>query len=59
MSPAACWANCSSKMPKFGVNEDNRKEELIRLIERSVKELSLGELEALYYDMYTKGYIQD
>ena len=46
-------------MPKFGVNEDNRKEELIRLIERSVKELSLGELEALYYDMYTKGYIQD
>ena len=46
-------------MPTFGINEDNRKEELIRLIERSVKELSLGELEALYYDMYTKGYIQD
>ena len=35
-----------------------RKEELIRIIEPSIMELSLEQLEALYYDMLTKDYIK-
>jgi hypothetical protein len=40
--------------------EDNeiRREELIRMIEYSLVNLSLEELESLYYDMLTKDYIQ-
>ena len=36
-----------------------RREELIRIIERSVGQLTLAELEALYYDMTTKNYIHE
>lgn len=36
---------------------ENKKEELVRTIERSVERLSLQELESLYYDMLTKGYV--
>jgi hypothetical protein len=36
-----------------------RRDELINLIERSLKKLTLQELEALYYDMSTKNYIND
>lgn len=39
--------------------DDYRRDELIRLIERSVEGLTLQELEALYYDMSTKNYIND
>ncbi|MBW4871947.1 hypothetical protein KZY59_10425 [Prevotella buccae] len=43
----------------FGQQHDEgRREELIRQIEHSVAHLSLPELEALYYDMLTKDYIQ-
>jgi len=38
---------------------DSRREELIRTLEHSIERLSLQELEALYYDMLTKGYICD
>jgi len=42
----------------FEQDEDLRRNELIRKIEHSVENLSLPELEALYYDMLTKDYIR-
>ena len=44
---------------KFSQNDNYRREELIRIIEHSVEKLTLQELEALYYDMSTKSYIND
>ena len=46
-------------MNKFTQSEDYRRDELIRIIEHSVEKLTLAELEALYYDMTTKSYIND
>ena len=43
----------------LGEQDDYRRDELIRLIEHSVSRLTLQELEALYYDMCTKNYIND
>lgn len=43
----------------FSQSDEYRREELIRLIERSIEKLTLQELEALYYDMSTKSYIND
>ena len=43
----------------FGQSDDYRREELIRIIEHSVENLTLQELEALYYDMSTKNYINE
>lgn len=40
------------------VEESSRREELIRVIEHSVERLSLGQLEALYYDLVAKDYIK-
>ena len=39
--------------------DEFRREELIRIIEHSLEKLTLQELEALYYDMSTKNYIND
>lgn len=44
---------------RFGLSDEHRREELIRIIEHSVEKLTLSELEALYYDMSTKNYIND
>ncbi|MBR3432871.1 MAG: hypothetical protein IKH05_04910 [Bacteroidaceae bacterium] len=44
---------------QFGQSDDYRREELIRAIERTIQGLTLQELEALYYDMSTKNYIND
>ena len=44
---------------RFGQSDDFRREELIRIFEHSVESLTLQELEALYYDMSTKKYIND
>ncbi len=44
---------------RFGQTDEYRREELIRIIEHSVEKLTLQELEALYYDMSTKNYIND
>jgi hypothetical protein len=44
---------------RFGQSEEYRREELIKKIENSVEKLTLQELEALYYDMSTKNYIND
>lgn len=46
-------------MDKFTKSEDFRREELIRITEHSVEHLTLQELEALYYDMTTKNFIND
>jgi hypothetical protein len=46
-------------MAHFGQSDDFRRDELIRIIEHSVEKLTLQELEALYYDMTTKSYIDD
>lgn len=40
-------------------DDDYRREELIRKIEDAVKHLSTKELEALAYDMFTRGYIDE
>ena len=44
---------------RFGQSDDYRREELIRIIEHSIEQLTLPELEALYYDMSTKNYINE
>lgn len=44
---------------RFGQTDVFRREELIRKIEHSVENLTLQELEALYYDMSTKNYINE
>ncbi|MBQ6065148.1 MAG: hypothetical protein IJK42_02655 [Prevotella sp.] len=44
---------------RFESSDEFRKEELIRLIEQSLQRLTLQELEALYYDMSTKSYINE
>ncbi len=44
---------------RFNNSDDYRREELIRIIERSVEKLTLQELETLYYDMSTRNYIND
>ena len=44
---------------RFTQSEEGRRDELIRIIEHSVEKLTLPELEALYYDMTTKCYIND
>lgn len=38
-------------------NDEYRRHTLIRSIEHSVENMTLKELEALSYDMFTKGYI--
>lgn len=52
--------NESSKMTKFQrfeKDQELRREELIRNIEYSISQLSVAELESLYYDMMTKQYL--
>ena len=44
---------------RFTQSEEYRRDELIRIIEHSVEKLTLAELEAVYYDMTTKSYIND
>ena len=46
-------------MNRFNQSYEGRRDELIRIIEHNVEKLTLQELEALYYDMSTKSYIND
>ena len=46
-------------MNRFGQTDEHRRDELIHIIKHSVEKLTLQELEALYYDMTTKSYIND
>lgn len=43
----------------FTTDPEIRREELVRKIEHALSELTLEELEALYYDMITKDYIKE
>jgi hypothetical protein len=43
---------------RFSDDGDYRREELIRIIEHAVEQLSTAELEAVYYDLLTKDYIK-
>ena len=52
-------ADNQSCMNTFGLSDEYRREELIRMIEHSVEKLTIQELEALYYDMITKSYINE
>ena len=38
-------------------NEEYRRDELLRAIEHALEKLSLSELEAIEYDLLTKGYM--
>ena len=44
---------------KYEDADEMRREELLQARERSLKNMTLQELEALYYDMSTKNYIND
>ena len=50
------WSKTKNTMVDFS---RFRPDELIRAIEHAVEHLTQGELEALYYDMLTKGLIAD
>ena len=43
---------------RFGSSGEFRREELIRSIEHGIEQLSVAELEAVYYDLISKGYIE-
>ena len=43
----------------FEQTEETQREELLQKITASVKNLSLRELEALYYELSTKNYVND
>ena len=45
--------------PTRSLSDNFRRKELIRIIEHSVENMTLQELEAPYYDMSTKNYIND
>ncbi len=42
---------------RLSETDSYKRDRLIRVIERSVESMTLKELEALGYDMFTKGYI--
>ena len=44
---------------RFEQSEEFQREELIRKIEATVKNMSLRELEALYYELSTKSFAND
>ena len=45
-------------MPTYSTHPELRRKELVQIIEHSLNALTLQELEALYYDMFTKDYIR-
>ena len=46
-------------MTHFAQPDEFRRDEQIRIIEHSVEKLTLQELEALYYDMTTKSFVNE
>lgn len=40
-------------------SDEYRKAHFIRIIEHSIERMSLKELEAVAYDLFTKGYLDD
>lgn len=50
---------CETPETRLSDDDDFKRDELIRKIEHSVEQMTLSELEALSYDMFTKGYMED
>lgn len=46
-------------MERLNEDQEYKREQLIRKIEHSVERMSLKELEAVAYDLFTKGYLED
>lgn len=46
-------------MERLTDNNDYKRDMLIQRIEHAVEHMTLSELEALSYDMFTKGYIEE
>ncbi len=44
---------------RFNQSDSFRRDELIRVIEHAIQNLTLQELEAVYYDMQTKNFINE
>lgn len=44
---------------RFSDSDDYRREHFIRVIEHAVEHMTLKELEAVAYDLFTKGYLDD
>lgn len=45
--------------PRLEEDNEYKREELIRKIENAIKHLTIKELEALSYEMFTRGYIDE
>jgi hypothetical protein len=43
---------------RLSQTEDYKRDMLIQKIEHAIENMSLGELEAVSYDLFTKGYIE-
>ena len=46
-------------MHRMSGGEDDKRDVLIKKIEHSVEKMSLRELEAVAYDLFTKGYLEE
>ena len=44
---------------RLSMSDDYKRQMLIQKIEQAVENKTLGELEAVSYDLFTKGYIED
>jgi hypothetical protein len=44
---------------RLSENDDYKRDVLIRKIEHAIGNMKLSELEALAYDMFTKGYLEE
>lgn len=44
---------------RLSATDEYKRDQLIMKIERALEKMSLGELEAVSYDLFTKGYIED
>lgn len=46
-------------MNRLTDNDDYKRDTLIRKIEHAVEQMTLKELEAVAYDLFTKGYLEE
>ncbi len=53
------FVECLNDEMMLYVDDDFRREELIRNIERQIEQMTLRQLEMLYYELSTKDYSSD
>ncbi len=46
-------------MTDFGESDDYKRERFIKKIEQAVEQMTVKELEAVAYDLFTKGYLKE